>query len=141
MQEHIEPSAGARRWWTRGAAALFIAAMAALAVLNLPRGFDADLGKIGAGKPALVFVYDPNLVVSNKQTREMDKARESLADALHFLVADVGRPDTQQFMRQHQATPTQLFLFAADGSLLVRTQSLMTAEQLVQLFDQSLAPR
>jgi hypothetical protein len=140
MQEHIEPSAGARRWWTRGAAALFIAAMAALAVLNLPRGFDADLGKIGAGKPALVFVYDPNLVVSNKQTREMDEARKGRADALHFLVADVGRPDTQQFMRQHQAAPTQLLLFAGDGRLLQRTQSLMTAEELLQLFDQSIAP-
>ncbi len=140
MPEHVESSAGGRRWWTRGATALFIAAMATLAVLNLPRGFDADLGKIGAGKPALVFVYDPNLVVSNQQTREMDKARESRADALHFLVADIGRPDTQQFMRQHQAAPTQLLLFAADGSLLKRTHSLLTAEQLVQLFDQSIAP-
>ena len=140
MQERNEPTRDPGRWWKRGATAAFIAGMAALAVLNLPRSFDADLSTIGAGKPALVFVYDPNLVVSNKQTRELDKARESPADQLHFLVADVGRPDTQQFMRQHQATPTQLFLFAADGSLLVRTQSLMTAEQLLQLFDRSLTP-
>ena len=121
--------------------ALFIVGMVALAVLNLPRSFDADLSKIGAGKPALVFVYDPNLVVSNKQTREMDKARKSLADEMHLLVADIGRPDTQQFMRQHQATPTQILLFAADGILLERTQSLVTAEQLLQLFDASIAPR
>jgi hypothetical protein len=44
--------------------ALFIVGMVALAVLNLPRSFDADLSKVGAGKPALVFVYDPSLVVS-----------------------------------------------------------------------------
>jgi hypothetical protein len=141
MQEHTEPTVGARRWWRRGATALFIAGMMALAVLNLPRGFDADLSKIGAGKPVLVFVYDPNLVISNKQTREMDKAREILAEELHFLVADVGRPDAQQFMREHQAAPTQLLLFAADGNLLTRTQSLMTAEQLSQLFSESMAPR
>lgn len=141
MQEHTEPAAGARRWWFRGATALFIVGMMALAVLNLPRGFDADLSKIGAGKPALVFVYDPNLVVSNQQTREMDKAREVVEEALHFLVADVGRPDAQQFMRQHQAAPTELLLFAADGNLLTRTQSVMTAEQLLQLFNESMAPR
>jgi hypothetical protein len=137
MQAHTEPATGGHRWWKRVATAAFIAGMLALVVMTLPRSFDADLTKIGAGKPALVFVYDPNLVVSNKQTREMDKARESLADELHFLVADIGRPDTQQFMRQHKATPTQILLFAADGSLLERTPSLMTAEQLLQLFDQN----
>lgn len=139
MQAHSEPAAGARRWRGRVATALFIAGMLALAVLNLPRGFDADLGKIGAGKPALVFVYDPNLVVSNQQTGEMDKAREHLGEELHFLVADVGRPGTQQFMRQHQAAPTQILLFAADGSLLERARSLVTAEQLVRMFEESIA--
>lgn len=139
MQAHSEPAAGARKWRARAATAVFIVGMLALAVLNLPRGFDADLGKIGGGKPALVFVYDPNLVVSNQQTGEMDKAREHLAEQLHFLVADIGRPDTQQFMRQHQATPTQILLFAADGSLLERTRGLVTAEQLVRLFDESIA--
>lgn len=141
MQAHTEPAAGTRKWRVRVATLLFIAAMVALAALALPRGFDADLGKIGAGKPALVFVYDPNLVASNQQTREMDKSREQLGDRLHFLVADVGRPDTQQFMRQHQATPTQILLFAADGSLLERTQSLMTAEQLDRWIEASSAAR
>lgn len=141
MQKHPEPAAGARRWWTRGATVLFIAAMVALAVMTLPRGFDTDLSKIGAGKPVLVFVYDPNLAVSNQQTMEMDKAREIFTDGLHFLVADIGRPDTQQFMRRYQAEPTQLLLFAADGSLLERTQSLITAEQFLQLFDRSITRR
>ena len=56
MHEHTGPAV-AHRWWRRGAMALFIVGMVALAVLNLPRSFDADLSKIGAGKPALVFVY------------------------------------------------------------------------------------
>lgn len=141
MQAHNEPAAATRKWRARIATALFIAAMVAMAALALPRGFDADLGKIGAGKPALVFVYDPNLVVSNQQTREMDKSREQLGDSLHFLVADVGRPDTQQFMRQHQATPTQVLLFAADGSLLQRTRSLVTAEELIRWIEASSAER
>lgn len=141
MQAHNEPAAGTRKWRARVATAVFIVAMLALTAWALPRGFDADLGKIGAGRPVLVFVYDPNLLVSNQQTREMDKSREQLGDAVHFLVADVGRPDTQQFMRQHQATPTQILLFAADGRLLERTRSLMTGEELVRWFEESITPR
>lgn len=141
MQAHNEAAAGTRKWRARVATVVFIAAMVAMVAWALPRGFDADLGKIGAGRPALVFVYDPNLVVSNQQTREMDKTREQLGDEVHFLVADVGRPDTQQFMRQHQATPTQILLFAADGSLLARTRSLMTAGELVRWFEEASAPR
>lgn len=137
MQESTEPAGGLNRWWKRGATAAFIAAMVAFAALNLPKGFDTDLSKIGAGKPVLVFVYDPNLVVSNQQSREMGQAREALAQELHFLVADVGRPQAQQFMQQHQATPTQLLLFAADGTLLKRNRALMTAEQLLELFNES----
>jgi hypothetical protein len=103
--------------------------------MALPRGFDTDLTKIGAGKPALVFVYDPNLVASNQQTREMDVLRESLGDTLHFLIADVGRPDAQQFMQRYQATRTQLLLFAPDGRLVLRMQGPATSEQLLRSID------
>jgi len=115
--------------------------MLALAVLNLPKGFDTNLSKIVAGKPALVFVYDSNLLISNQQAREMNKAREILAEKLHFLIADTGRPDAQLFMQQHQAARAQLLLFAADGSLLNKTQALVTAEELLVLFNKSLAPK
>lgn len=131
---------GAHRWWIRGAMALFLAGVAALGVMILPKGFDTDLTQIGTGKPALVFVYDPNLVVSNQQTREMDKARGILGDELHFLVADIGRPATQQFIDQHRAKSTQLLLFAGDGQVLGRLQALMTAEQLVAVIEEPIVP-
>ncbi len=130
----------AHRWWIRGATTLFLAGVVALGVTILPRGFDTDLSQIGKGKAALVFVYDPNLVVSNQQTREMDKAREILGNELRFLVADIGRPATQQFIDQHRAKSTQLLLFAADGQVLGRLQALMTAEQLVAVIEESIAP-
>jgi hypothetical protein len=119
----------------RIATAVFVAAVLGIAVMALPRGFDTDLTKIGAGKPALVFVYDPNLVASNQQTREMDVLRESLGDTLHFLIADVGRPDAQQFMQRYQATRTQLLLFAPDGRLVLRMQGPATSEQLLRSID------
>lgn len=115
---------------TRLAIALFFIAVLVMVVMALPRGFDTDLGKIGAGKPALVFVYDPNLMVSNQQTREMDALRASLGDAVHLLIADVGRPEAQPFMQRHQADRTHVLLFAPDGRLAARLQALVTAEEL-----------
>jgi hypothetical protein len=141
MSSATRTSPRAHRWWIRGATALFLAGVVALGVMILPRGFDTDLSQIGKGKAALVFVYDPNLVVSNEQTREMDKAREILGDDLHFLVADIGRPAAQQFMDQHRAKATQLLLFAADGQMLGRMQGLMTAEELVAVIEGALTPQ
>jgi hypothetical protein len=132
MEEPTQGTERRNRAWRRIATAAFLAAFLGLAVMSFPRGFDTDLSKIGAGKPVLVYVYDPNLVVSNQQTRELDVVRESLGDALHFLIADVGRPDAQLFMRQHQASPTQLLLFAPDGSALGRMQGLVSSEQLLK---------
>ena len=117
--------------WIRTITAVFLLGVATLMVVVMPRGFDTDLSQIGAGKPVLVFVYDPNLVVSNQQTREMDKARETLGEELQFLVADVGRPASQAFMQQHQARSPQLLLFGRDGMPLDRAQAVMSADQLM----------
>jgi hypothetical protein len=141
MKDQENHANSSRRWWARGATALFLAGVATLGVMILPKGFDTDLSRIGAGKPALVFVYDPNLVVSNQQTREMDKAREALGAELHFLVVDIGRPASQAFMQQHQAKATQLLLFAGDGKTLDRGQAMMSAEQLVAWYQRSAHPR
>jgi hypothetical protein len=133
MEEPTQGKSRRNRALKRIATVAFVAALLGLAVMSLPRSFDTDLSKIGAGKPALVFVYDPNLVVSNQQARELDAARASLGDdALHFLIADVGRPDAQQFMQQHQARPAQLLLFAPDGSVVGRMQAVVSSEQLVK---------
>lgn len=114
----------------RLAMAVFAVAVLGIAIMALPRGFDTDLAKIGAGKPALVFVYDPNLMVSNQQTREMDALREALGDTVHFLIADVGRPEAQPLMQRHQAERTHLMLFAPDGRLAARMQAPVTAAEL-----------
>jgi hypothetical protein len=137
MEEPTQGKSRRNRALKRIAIMAILAALVGLAVMSLPRSFDTDLSKIGAGKPALVFVYDPNLVVSNQQARELDAARASLGDALHFLIADVGRPDAQQFMQQYQAGTAQLLLFAPDGSVVGRMQAVVTSEQLVKSIEAS----
>lgn len=131
MPAHSPDTPPRSRTGMRIATAVFLAGLLALVVIALPKGFDTDLAKIGDGTPALVFVYDPNLVVSNRQTREMDAVRETLGATMHFLIADIGRPEAQRFMQQYQAEPTQLLLFAPDGRLLGRMQGLASAKELL----------
>ncbi|MCK7595331.1 hypothetical protein [Pseudomarimonas salicorniae] len=131
MQDPTRHEVRRNRLFKRLGVAAVLVALVGVALLSLPRAFDTDLGKIGSGKQALVFVYDPNLVVSNQQTRVMDEVRELHGDALHFLVADVGHPDTRHFLTRHQARPIQLLLFSADGRELQRMQGLVPAEALL----------
>lgn len=135
MDEPARSTMTTSRTALRIGTALFVVAVVIIAVVALPRGFDTDLSRIGAGKPTLVFVYDPNLMVSNQQTREMDALRDSLGDAVHLLIADVGRPEAQEFMRRYQATRTELLLFSSDGRLAGRLQALVTAEALLQAIE------
>jgi hypothetical protein len=109
---------------------LFIAAVITVALRNLPKGIDMDLTKIGAGKPALVFVYDSNLSVSGAQTEAINQMRDGFDEAVNFLVADVGRPQAQDWLRQHQARAAELFFFDGEGVLRHRQSALLSADEL-----------
>jgi len=113
------------------AAAVFIASIVGLVVVNVPKGFDMDLAKIGGGKPAVVFVYENNLAISGVQTGEMNKIRDQFGDDLLFLIADVGRPMAQDWIRQNQARTADVLFFDAHGKLQHRQPAPLAAEQLI----------
>lgn len=112
-------------------AAVFIAGIVGLVVVNLPKGFDMDLTKIGTGKPAVVFVYDNNLAISGMQTGEMNNIRDRFDDRILFLVADVGRPAAQEWILQNQARTADLLFFDAHGKLQHRQPAPAAAQQLI----------
>lgn len=117
---------------------VFIAAMASLALLNLPKGIDMDLDKIGTGKPAVVFVYDSNLSVSGMQTEAMNKLRDDYDEKLNFLVADVGRPQARDWLQRNQARAAELFFFDAQGSIQQRQSAPLSAEELAAIIHSKL---
>jgi len=100
----------------------------------MPKGFNMTHEQIGTGKPALVFVYDPNLVVSISQSEEMNKARDLLSDQVFFLFAKIGTPDGDQLITKHRASPSELLLFDPSGSLIKRQFALKSANELIQWF-------
>ncbi|MCL1142135.1 hypothetical protein [Shewanella gaetbuli] len=98
----------------------------------MPKGFKTTHEEIGQGIPAMVFVYDPNLTVSNSQTEQMNAARAELGDEALFLLARVGSPDGQKFMSQYRAGSAEILVFDANGELIKRHYAVTDAGQLVQ---------
>lgn len=133
MQEKSGEAVKPKRSWRNFFITIAVIAVAVTAMIfTSPRGFDRDLDKIGAGQPALVLVYDPNLVVTSEQVSEMNQIRGELEERLQFLVADVGDAQARAFMSQYKVTPATFLIFAADGSLLKVVQERLSAEELEQ---------
>ena len=88
--------------------------------------------QIGTGKPALVFVYDPNLDVSIRQPEQMNIARDQLGDQIFFLIAKIGTPQGDKLIAEHSARPPELLLFDSSGRLIRRQFALIDANQLIQ---------
>jgi len=105
-----------------------------LMFMAMPKGFDMTHEQIGTGTMALVFVYDPNLAVSNSQTEEMNKARDELGDKVLFLIAKVGTPEGEQLMAKYRANAAELLLFSASGKLVQRQYAQKSANELMAWF-------
>lgn len=98
----------------------------------MPKGFKGTHEQIGTGKPALVFVYDPNLGVSVSQTEQMNKARDQLSDQAFFLIAQIHTPEGDQLIAEHDASPAELLLFDSSGKLIKRQLALKGSSELIQ---------
>lgn len=124
---------------------VFISTITAITVLLgvmymvSPEGFKMTHEQIGTGKPALVFVYDPNLGVSTTQPEQMNIARDQLGDQVFFLIARIGTPEGEKLIAEHNARPPELLLFDSSGRLIQRQFALIEASQLIQWL-QSAAP-
>lgn len=131
MSKH--KAAGGVRGWAL--ALLVVGVLGASLWLLLPRPYAADLGLVGEGRPALVLVFDPNLVVSGEQLAELDAARDTLAPRMAIILANGGRPDAARFIAHHDAQPGTLLFFGADGSLRQRLAPVVPASRLRSLID------
>ena len=97
---------------------------------NMPKPIDMNLEKIGNGQRAVVFVYDPNLAVSNQQATEMNKAREIIGEQAIFLIAKTGDPESEGFKKRYHARSPDLLFFNREGELVDRQVALLSAEEL-----------
>ncbi|MFO7764619.1 MAG: hypothetical protein R6V61_12905 [Wenzhouxiangellaceae bacterium] len=111
---------------------LSIIALIIVVAAFLPEPIDMKLEKIGNGQKSVVFVYDPNLTVSNQQATEMNRAREIIGQQANFLIVKAGDPTRNDFKEQYQTRPADLLFFNGDGELVDRQAALFTAEALIE---------
>lgn len=100
------------------AVAAFFVLAAAVAVMNLPRGFSDDLSRIGKGKAAIVLVRDKNAVQSFDLTEVMNGIRDQYAGQVEFLLTDFNSPEGRAFIAANKAERVTLVLFDAEGKLV-----------------------
>ena len=107
-----------------------IVAVIVVSIALLPKPIDMNLEQIGKGQKAVVFVYDPNLLDSNRQATEMNKARKHIGDQAIFLIAKTGDPDGEDFKTRYQARSLELLFFNKKGDLIDRQIAVLSAEEL-----------
>jgi hypothetical protein len=121
-----------RNPWVSVGVVIFILILIGFIVTSLPKSFKMTHDQIGTGLPALVFVYDPNLVVSISQTEQMDKAYDQLSGQVFFLIAKIKTPEGDQFIAKHQANIAELLLFDPSGKLIKRQSAMKSSSELIQ---------
>jgi len=108
-----------------------IALLLGLLLMLMPKGFKGTHEQIGKGKPAVVFVYNPNLVSSTTQTEQMNEARSHLGDNVFFLLAREATPEGEAFIAKYRARPNELLLFDSAGVLIKRQAAVIGANELM----------
>ena len=131
MAKHDSNTTRKMPWITISVIASIVLLFGLLLTL-MPKGFKATHEQIGTGKPAVVFIYNPNLVSSVSQTEQMNEARDHLGDNVFFLIARVATPEGDAFIAKHRANSSELLLFDSTGSLIKRQPAVLDANELMR---------
>lgn len=115
-------------FWTILSIIAFIIVVSTL----MPKPIDMNLEKIGNGQKSVVFVYDPNLAVSNQQAIEINKARKNIGEQANFLIVNAGDPQSKSFRKRYDARSADLLFFNGDGELVDRQVASLNAEALIE---------
>ncbi|MBY6185656.1 hypothetical protein KUV89_03255 [Marinobacter hydrocarbonoclasticus] len=130
-QHHTDTTARRGLWVKLGVLATLV--LAVVLIFNvIPKGFKTTHEEIGTGKPAVVFVYDPNFTSSNTQTEQMNEARRQIGDTAFFLIARVGSPTGEEFRARYRANSSEILLFSPSGQLLERDRAVKSAGNIIQ---------
>ncbi|PMG31901.1 hypothetical protein BCU94_06935 [Shewanella sp. 10N.286.52.C2] len=132
MKDNHSSNSSSRKPWVTLGVIVSIVILFAVVFNVMPKGFKSTHEQIGTGKPAFVFVYDPNLAVSNSQTVQMNEARDQISEQAFFLIARIGTPEGDQLIAKYRASPAEVLLFDPAGNLVKRQYALRTAAELMQ---------
>jgi len=113
-------------------AVVFFVVLAAVAVMNLPRGFSDDLSLVGKGKPSVVFVRDKNAVQTFGILEALNSIRDKYHGQVEFLLTDFNTPQGRAFMAANDAPRVTLVLLDGGGKKVNIIYPPQTTESLQQ---------
>ena len=93
-----------------------MAGLITFAVWQLPRGYDADLSRIGHGSNVAVLVHDRNGVESLTLMQSVDGIRSHYRGRVIFLIADLQSDEGRAFAARERVGAGTLVLFGPDGT-------------------------
>ena len=103
---------------------------------------EADLTKIGKGRPAVVQVHDPNCSLCQQLQRQTRKALKSFDDdAVRFLVADINTARGSAFAARYGVPHVTLLLFDGAGEMVQIVRGPSDADSLRDIIGAHLAAR
>jgi hypothetical protein len=103
----------------------------------LPKGgFPTDLTRIGQGQASLVLTMDSHYMAGAETMNLLRDLREEFGGSVQFLVASVGLPEGQAFVRQYQTVDGSVVLFDARGQSVARLLAPRTQAELRQALEQ-----
>ncbi len=122
-----------------GNSALAVAAVGGLGwyvVSEVRAGIEeADLSKIGSGKPTIVQIHDPQCPTCQALQREVRAALDQFEDGeLQYLVANIRQDKGQRFASKHGVPHVTLLLFDGAGEHRQTLSGPNTAENLERAF-------
>jgi hypothetical protein len=108
---------------------------------RLPKGsYPTDLSRIGQGQPALVLSMDGNFMGGAEMMNVLNGLRPEFAGSVQFLVASMGLPDGQAFVRQHQTLDGSVVVFDATGQRVAVMHGPRTEAEMRQALQQAIRP-
>lgn len=97
---------------------------------------EADLTKIGHGKPSIVQIHDPMCPLCQTLQRQTRKALKSFdGDAFTFLVANIKTPDGSALAARYGVPHVTLLLFDGRGEMVQIVRGPSDADSLRTIFE------
>ena len=97
---------------------------------------EADLTKIGKGKPAIVQIHDPHCGLCRTLQSQSRKALKSIdSAAMTFLVADINTVKGGAFAARYGVPHVTLLLFDAEGEMVEIVRGPSDTESLRTIFE------
>lgn len=97
---------------------------------------EADLTKIGQGKPSIVQVHDPQCPLCRTLQRQTRKALKSFdSDSFTFLVANIKTLDGSSFAARYGVPHVTLLLFDASGEMVQIVRGPSDTDSLRTIFE------